>query len=396
MSFDFEKFANTIENGLKQTHEMSHNKIFIFNPSVNEYFSSANNMRKNSKTKNTLMKQFILLLLAFISCHLLQAQNVGIGTGTPTSKLHLVGNFLQESGTMTLNNPSATIQLQNAGADKATMFLSGENLRIGTNLGNTLGSVYIQSNGSPRLTALPNGNVGIGTLSPTEKLHVSGNILSTNRIDANGVIEGAGISSTGTLYVNSTSLLQGAVTGNASATFNSTITSNTSMIINDPTAILQLQSAGVGKGFMQLSGDNMRLGTNSGNTTGNVVVRMNGNDRITINPAGDMSTEGKINRAGLGTADFLPICYGRVGGNGSVLSGGSGNFFVTRNGPGDYSIFVTNENTNKIVMVTPIIGCFCIVGTTTIGPNSTIIVEIKDYGSGAPLDYAFNFLVFRN
>jgi hypothetical protein len=52
MSFDFEKFANIIENGLKQTHEMSHNKIFIFNPSVNEYFISANNMRQNSKTKN--------------------------------------------------------------------------------------------------------------------------------------------------------------------------------------------------------------------------------------------------------------------------------------------------------------------------------------------------------
>jgi hypothetical protein len=258
------------------------------------------------------MNKLTICLITIIQCQLLSAQNIGIGTGTPTSKLHLVGNFLQESGSMTLNNPSATIQLQSAGADKATMFLSGENLRIGTNSGNTLGSVYIQSNGSPRLTALPNGNVGIGTLSPTEKLHVSGNILSTNRIDANGVIEGAGISSTGTLYVNSTSLLQGAVTGNASATFNSTITSNTSMVINDPAAILQLQSAGVGKGFMQLSGDNLRFGTNSGNTTGNVILRMDGTDMINFQKTGSAGTFMQMNLNGVSTGVLQTTSTGNV------------------------------------------------------------------------------------
>lgn len=214
------------------------------------------------------------------------AGNVGIGINAPTNKLHLVGNFLQESGAITINNPAAVIQMQNAGVDKATLLLSGENFRIGTNNGNTTGNVIIQTNGSARLTTIPNGNVGIGTVAPSEKLHVIGNILSTNRIDANGVIQGDGISSTSILYVNGTSLLQGAVTGNSSATFNSTITSNTSLVVNDPAAIVQLQNAGVNKGFVQLSGDNLRLGTNSGNASGSMIMRFDGNDMFRFQKTG--------------------------------------------------------------------------------------------------------------
>ncbi len=238
--------------------------------------------------------------------------NVGIGTGVPTSKFHLIGDFLQEAGTLRLNDPSATLQLQNAGVDKASMYLSGENFRMGTDAGNASGNVYIQTNGSVRLTALPNGNVGIGTTSPTEKLHVSGNILSSNRIDANGVIEGNGVSSTGTLYVNGTSLLQGAVTGNSTAIFGSTITSNASMVINDPTAILQLQNAGVGKGFMQLSGDNLRLGTNSGNTAGNVILRMDGTDMISFQKTGSAGTFMQMNLNGVSTGVLQTTSTGHV------------------------------------------------------------------------------------
>lgn len=241
------------------------------------------------------------------------AGNVGIGTGSPTSKFHLVGDLLQESGTMSINNSAATLQLQNAGVNKASMYLWSDNLRIGTNSGNTAGDVHIQTVGSIRLSVSAfNGNVGIGTLSPTEKLHVSGNILSSNRIDANGVIEGNGISSTGTLYVNSTSLLQGAVTGNSSAAFNSTITSNTSMIVNDPAAIFQLQNAGVNKGFMQLSGDNLRFGTNSGNATGDVIMRMDGNDMFEFRKTGTGGSLMQMNANGVSVAVLQASNTGNV------------------------------------------------------------------------------------
>ncbi len=298
------------------------------------------------------MKRTIITLFIIVHSILGNAQNVGIGTVNPTSKFHLVGDYFQEGGVLNINDASAKIQLLNGGVNKASMYLWSDNLRIGTNASNTAGDVHIQTVGSIRLSLLAvNGNVGIGTLSPLEKMHVNGNILSSNRIDANGVIEGAGISSLGTLYVNSTSLLQGAVTGNASATFNSTITSNTSMVVNDPAGIVQLQNAGVNKGFIQLSGDNLRLGTNNGNATGNLVVRMNGNDRITINPNGDLNTAGKITAATTGNSNLLPICYGRVVTATATLGVyGTNNITVTKVQTGIYDITCTSFGNLTVIV----------------------------------------------
>ncbi len=142
-------------------------------------------------------------------------------------------------------------------------------------------------------------NVGIGTSSPTEKLHVAGNILSTNRIDANSVIEGGGLSSLGVLFVSQTSLLQGAVTGNSTASFNGNINSNTSLTINDASAILQLRSSNVNKGFVQLSGDNLRIGTSGGNTLGNIVFRNDGGDIIEMKKTGTGGGWLQINNNGV-------------------------------------------------------------------------------------------------
>lgn len=259
------------------------------------------------------MKRTIISLFFIAQSILGNAQNVGIGTVTPASKFHLVGNFLQEGGTMTINNAAPNLQFQIGGVNQASMYMASTNLRIGTNTGNTAGDVHIQTEGSTRLSITAfSGNVGIGTLSPLEKLHVNGNILSSNRIDANGVIEGAGISSLGSLYVNGTSLLQGSVTGNAAATFNSTITSNTSMVVNDPVAIFQLQSAGVNKGFTQLSGDNLRFGTNSGNANGNVILRMDGTDMVSFQKTASAGTSMQMNLNGVSTGVLQTTSTGNV------------------------------------------------------------------------------------
>jgi hypothetical protein len=189
-------------------------------------------------------------------------------------------------------------------------------------------------------------NVGINTAGPSERLDVSGNIRS-----------------------------------------------NSSMIIDNTSAILQLRSATVNKGFVQLSGDNLRLGTNSGNATGNVVIRMNGNDRITINPAGDINTEGKITTPATGTANLLPICYGRVNYNGYVLSG-SGNFTVEKYGTGSYIIYVNGETSDtKVVLVNAEMAAF-IVNAHLTGPNSNIWVNIYNH-LGVLWDSTFTFLVYR-
>ena len=167
------------------------------------------------------------------------AQNIGIGTVTPASKLHLVGNFLQDNGSITMNNPAAIIQLQNAGVSKGFIQLSGDNIRIGTNSGNSGGKVVFRTDGSDRVTIdstgnmqiiglqdasltsngyltlgsltgdnlifdrneimarnngnpddllLQNdgGNVGIGVASPTATLHVNGDLKITDGTQASG------------------------------------------------------------------------------------------------------------------------------------------------------------------------------------------------------------------
>ncbi len=229
------------------------------------------------------------------------AGNVGIGIGTPTSKFHLVGNLLQESGTITINNPNAILQMQNAGVNKASMrLIAGSEFDIGTNTGNPGGHFYIKTNGLPRIMINGgDGNVGIGGSFPSEKLQVFGNILANGRVDADGVIEGGSLSSLGVLYVNETSLLQGAVTGNSTASFTENINSNTSISINHPSAILQLKNANVDKGFVQLSGDNLRIGTNSGNTLGNVVFRNDGDDIIEIKKTGTGGAWLQLNKNGV-------------------------------------------------------------------------------------------------
>jgi hypothetical protein len=205
--------------------------------------------------------------------------NVGIGTNTPTEKLHVVG-YTQVDGNLFLNNSNQGLLFKEDNITKGRVNLQGVNddLEIGTVTGNTTGKLNLETKFTPRLTILPEGNVGIGTLTPDKKLQVAGDIHSNGRVDADGVIEGAGLSSTGVLYVNGTSLLQGAVTGSSSGLFYGSLTTNSTLNINDPSAILQLKNASVDKGFVQLSGENLRIGTNSGNTVGNIVFRNDGAD----------------------------------------------------------------------------------------------------------------------
>ncbi len=133
---------------------------------------------------------------------------------------------------------------------------------------------------------------------------------------------------------------------------NGNIRTNGSVFLDNSTAILQLRNAGVNTGFVQLSGNNLRLGTNSGNTAGNVVVRLNGDDKIVFNTFGDIDIEGKItNNAETGNAPLTPLCYGKINASGTIISG-TGNFTAIRQGEGVYRVNCSGISSSSLVIAT--------------------------------------------
>ncbi len=90
------------------------------------------------------------------------ATRVGIGTGSPTALLHLE----QQSGELVL-------RLKNN---------AGRNWEINskpTSGGNGLFSIIDRTSNADRFVINANGNVGIGTVSPSAKLYVSGTVAFT-------------------------------------------------------------------------------------------------------------------------------------------------------------------------------------------------------------------------
>ncbi|MEO7306900.1 MAG: hypothetical protein ABIR78_07190, partial [Ferruginibacter sp.] len=169
----------------------------------------------------------LMLLAVIINSQTLIAQNVGIGTLTPAQKLHVAGTIrttaLEGDQTNDLNisnnqsiNSSAILFTWFTGFNERMRITNAGNVGIGTATPDQLlevvgpentsidlktGALTLRSsvnsiagaefgtvsahtlnlftNNLNRLTILSGGNVGIGTLTPAQKLHVAGTIRTT-------------------------------------------------------------------------------------------------------------------------------------------------------------------------------------------------------------------------
>lgn len=213
--------------------------------------------------------------------------NVGIGTNSPAYKL-------------TINAANPRLQFLNSGTGVGFLATNGTDLRLATNSENATGSLVFNTQGADRIVITKSGLVGIGTSTPTQKLTLNGfyptfqiqhdetNIgyLDTDfgshlRIGTNST------NTTGNLKLQTKTVDRVTIDENGLVGIG---TSNPTSIlsINATDPILQLKNDGVDKGFVQLVGNVIKIGTNSSNTFGTFVVRTSATDRVFVNHKGQM------------------------------------------------------------------------------------------------------------
>ena len=106
--------------------------------------------------------------------------NVGIGVNNPQEKLHIVGDLLLID--LKNNHRGANIMIADEDSNIVSLFVQdavGYLKTTGDDMDLVLGSGFW----GDHLSIKPNGNVGIGTTSPTEKLDVVGNIAVSGTVD---------------------------------------------------------------------------------------------------------------------------------------------------------------------------------------------------------------------
>lgn len=134
--------------------------------------------------KKSHQYSYVIMITLFVCTAVQQSTGqrgyVGIGTTSPDAKLTVVGNDA------TFNGLDAAIKLQNTSSSNAWY------LRVGGGSGTAtpLNGFSIGDNSSYHFNMASNGNIGLGILPSTARLHVNGEM----RIEGNNLLEfGTGI-----------------------------------------------------------------------------------------------------------------------------------------------------------------------------------------------------------
>jgi len=125
-----------------------------------------------------------------------ESGDIGIGTTSPSAHLHLVGNDEQ----IRLDGTSPYLSFYNGASYEGYLWHTGGSMIMATVEAEPL---YFRTNLATRMTVDAIGNVGIGTIVPSSKLHISdgdvtieNNSLSTPAINLSGTTYGNSIAQT--------------------------------------------------------------------------------------------------------------------------------------------------------------------------------------------------------
>jgi hypothetical protein len=283
------------------------------------------------------MRLLLFLALVVVSGGSLFSQSVGIGTTVPNSSAILDVN----STTKGLLVPRMTTAQRTAIAGVAGLLVYDTEFREyfhhdGVTWRKVLNNLTWNRSASRNWLYNSSDSIGLGTSSPDERLHIlSGKIyVQDNRannsphvifdVPATDYKQGGlqwkrtGDTLAALNYVanpNHPNYLLLSVSGNGKGNdFLVNQSGNVGMGYLDPQAKIHIRTSGATDlirlesdnptiqlrrniglasyedvGFMQTSGENLRIGTNSGNTAGKFVIRTNGGDRVFVDGSGNMS-----------------------------------------------------------------------------------------------------------
>ncbi|MBT2160486.1 hypothetical protein [Zobellia barbeyronii] len=297
------------------------------------------------------------------------------------------------------------------------------------------GPLRLGTNGTGRLIITNDGNVGIGTVTPSAKFHVDGDIRSSELAglgernvvadaDGNLMIGGTSGSSSSLWAENGSNIhFNGGNVGIGTETPSSPL----EIVSNSDSPILIESTRGDGNGWIRFNKSSGRIGyigmygangekdiemgTAGGNTTGNLHLTIGGEPKFTLasnenvgigneNPsekldvAGNIKTAGEVHSNRTGDANLIPIAYGTIMLDGDI-STGSGNFTVEKNGLGDYRIKIIGENylwtryTTQLTINSSTLG---FIKASSVGGDLVVATYATDETS---MDIAFNFLVYK-
>lgn len=125
--------------------------------------------------------------------------DVGINTDAPSAKLDVAGD-VKTTGNITVTKSSATVKAIETGGGDVRMTAGGTTGYIGTYNNNSL---QLVQNGNTALFVDTSRNVGIGTNSPLQKLHVSGNFQQQGATNSIYMLGGGEIRGTSNLTLRS-------------------------------------------------------------------------------------------------------------------------------------------------------------------------------------------------
>jgi hypothetical protein len=280
------------------------------------------------------MKKSLFLLAIIFTGQLLFAQRVGIGITSPhaSAQLDVTSNnkgfllpLVSQSQRLAITSPADGLLVYDTTSQRFYQYQDGIWRYI-------MNSDLWATSTTRDVVYTTTDSVGIGTSVPQQRLDVNGDILSTNNINVSSSITAGGTASGAVV------LADGNASAASSAIVSGDVNGGNDLVIDNSAATLQFKNSGVNKTFFQVSGNDLRLGTNSGNQDGKIIIRMNGENLVQIDSASNLSLlkwssitdfdAGKlvmgdklVKNSSLGwTSNSLPLLYGRVFSDGTSVS----------------------------------------------------------------------------